>query len=363
MHKGFFGSLDGILITDPSNIRYLTGFIGVTPEEREAYVLLTHNKITLFTSRLYSETARRLTNAKRLTFVELSREHPLSGSLTAITDEDHIKKLGFEETNLTVAEFNKLRQSLPDVRLVPTREKIEQVRMIKRQDEITLIRRAAALTDACLTQLTQKIHAGISENAVAMEIAQFFRQNGADNAFSPIVAFGSHTSQPHYANTPNQEFVLEKNDIILIDMGARVDGYCADMTRMLFMGTPKKEWITAYETVLAANEKALELLANGQRNGATLDAAAREIIAKAGFPMYPHSLGHAVGLDIHEAPRLTVHAEEILAPYMAVTIEPGVYIDGTYGIRIEDLVVVTDNGIEILSKSSKKIAHRPKDKG
>lgn len=354
MHKGFFGSLDGILITDPSNIRYLTGFIGVAPEEREAYVLLTHNKITLFASRLYSEAARRLTNAKRLTFVELSRDHPLSGSLTAITNEDNIKKLGFEEANLTVAEFNKLRQSLPDVRLIPTREKIEQVRMIKRQDEITLIRQAAALTDACLTQLRQKIHPGISENTLAMAIDQFFRQNGAGNAFSAIVAFGSHTSQPHYNNMPSQEFLLEKNDIILIDMGARIEGYCADMTRMLFVGKPKQEWITAYEAVLSANEKALELLADGERNGATLDAAAREVIAEAGFPVYPHSLGHAVGLNIHEAPRLTVQNAEILKPYMAITIEPGIYVEGAFGIRIEDLILVKENGIEVLSMSSKQ---------
>ncbi len=355
MNKGFFGSLSGILITNPTNIRYLTGFIGAAPEEREAYVLLTPTKTILFTNRLYSETARALTQAKRLEFIEISTDYPLSSVLTALTKEEHIVRLGFEDASLTVAEFTKLKQSLPQVKLVPTRERIEKLRMIKRQDEILHIRTAATLTDACFTMLIQKIHPGISENAIAMEIEQFFRQKGAGLAFSPIVAFGSNTSQPHYYNAPGHNILLQPTDIILMDFGARIEGYCADMTRVVFLGTPKPEWIKAYEAVLAANNKAIDLLQSGERNGATLDAAAREVIAEAGLPVYPHSLGHAVGLDIHEAPRLTVQKEELLEPYMVVTVEPAAYIEGSYGIRIEDLVLIGQNNTEILSKSQKEI--------
>jgi len=355
MNKGFFGSLGAILITDPSNVRYLTGFMGVSPHEREAYVLLTHDKIVLFTSRLYTEIARRLTQAKRLTFTEISREHPLSKALITITTDDHISKLGFEDRHLTVAELSNLKQTLPHVRLIPTGKKIENLRMIKRADEVINIRKAAALTDACFTHIRQFIRPGVSENTLAWEIEQFFRANGAGNAFSPIIAFGPHTSQPHYYNAPDTQSLLQKNDIILLDFGARVNGYCADMTRMAFIGTPKPEWIKAYNAVLSANEKALSLLRDGERSGTTLDAAAREVIAEANLPVYPHSLGHSVGLDIHEAPRLTVHHAETLLPYMTVTIEPGAYVEGSYGIRIEDLVLIKDGSVDVLSASSKQL--------
>lgn len=355
MNKGFFGSLDALLITDPSNIRYLTGFTGVSPNEREAYVLLMHGKTILFTGRLYTETARRLTRAKRLTFTEISREHPLTEALIALTNDEHISKLGFEDRHLTVAELSKLKQTLPHVKLIPTGNKIENLRMIKRADEIINIRKAAALTDECFTHVLKRIRPGVSENSLVWEIERFFREHGADNAFSPIVAFGPHTSQPHYYNAPDTQTLLQKNDIVLLDFGARVNGYCADMTRMAMTGTPKPEWITAYNAVFSANEKALSLLRDGERNGATLDAAAREVIAEANLPVYPHSLGHAAGLDIHEAPRLTVHHAETLMPYMTVTVEPGTYMEGSYGIRIEDLILIQDGAIDVLSASSKEL--------
>ncbi len=351
MNKGFFGSLNGILITNPTNIRYLTGFSGVAPEEREAYVLITHDKTMLFTGSLYSEVARQITQAKRLSFVEISKEYPLSAALTDITTQEHIVRLGFEEHNLTVSEYTKYKQVLPLVKLIPTHDRIEVLRMIKRKDEIDNIKLAAQFTDKCFTFLMHRIRPGTTESRLAAEIEGFFRYHGAENAFRPIVAFNAHSSQPHYHTLDTAP--LRRGSLILLDFGARVNGYCADMTRVIFFGAPQKEWIHTYETVLAANNKALELLRDGQRNGATLDAAAREVIAEAGLPVYPHSLGHAVGLDIHEAPRLTVQKEALLQPYMVVTIEPGVYIEGSYGIRIEDLVLIENDRIDVLSGSLK----------
>jgi Xaa-Pro aminopeptidase len=149
---------------------------------------------------------------------------------------------------------------------------------------------------------------------------------------------------------------LRSGSLVLLDFGAKINGYCADMTRMLFVGKPKPEWVRAYETVLAAQQKALNLLKDGVRNGATLDAAAKEVIAESDLPPYSHSLGHCVGLDIHEGPRLSDKKEETLSPGMVFSVEPGVYIEGQYGIRIEDLVRLTSTGIEILSKSPRNLS-------
>lgn len=345
-----------ILITNPTNIRYLTGFVGVAPEEREAYALLTQKHIFLFTNALYKESAKNLQSPIsniQLQFVEISRENPISSELARITAEFNIKKLGFEDDNLTVAELTKLKQVLTDVSLVSTRNRIETLRMTKNKEEVEAIRLAAKITDQCFTYIIKRIRPGITESRLAWEIESFCKVRAGDNAFSPIVAFNEHSSQPHYQSRSNSP--LRRGSLVLMDFGAKVNGYCADMTRVVFLGSPKPEWKKAYETVLAANEKALSLLRSGERHGATLDAAAKEVIAEAGFPPYPHSLGHAVGLAIHEAPRLTTMKDEMLAPDMAVTVEPGVYIEGRYGIRIEDLVRIKDTGIETLSGSPKQL--------
>ncbi len=342
--------IDGLFITNAVNIQYISEFTGVAPEEREAYVLLAGGKKYLFTNSLYLEQAKTL---KDVEVIQISRENPLSKELLTLTSDLGIKKLGFEDDNVTVAEYTKLKETLTDVTLVPTRNHIEELRMIKRKDELENIRLAAEITDKCFKFLTKRIRPGVTESRLANEIEGIFKYHGAENAFSPIVAFNEHASQPHFQSMGNNP--LRKGSLILLDFGARVNGYCADMSRVVFVGTPKPEWKKAYETVLAANEKALDMLAAGERHGATLDAAAKEIVAEAGFPAYPHSLGHAVGLAIHEAPRLSSNKDEILKEDMVVTVEPGVYIEGNYGIRIEDLVRLTAKGAEILSKSPKAI--------
>lgn len=342
--------IDALLVTNPTNIRYLTGFVGVEPSEREAYCLLTHNQIYFFTNSLYLESSKNLQSPisnTQIKIVEIARENPITKALKALS----IEKMEFEADNLTVSEFEKLNTT--GIELLSTQNKIETMRMIKRKDEIENIRLAANITDQCFSYITKRIRPGVTEGRLAWEIESFLTMKAGGTAFSPIVAFNEHSSQPHYHKRGNNP--LRKNSLILLDFGARVNGYCADMTRVVFLGKPKDEWVTAYNAVLAANEKALDLLKNGQRNGATLDAAAREIIAEADLPVYPHSLGHAVGLDIHEAPRLTIKKSEVLEPGMVVTVEPGVYIEGSYGVRIEDLVLLKKNYIEILSKSNKEI--------
>jgi len=341
---------EAFLITNPTNIRYLTGFVGASETEREAYALIANDKKVLFTNALYLEQARKLQNVE---VIEISRDEPLSKKLKVVLEKLNVNTLEYEDTNLTVAEFNKLTSVLSGIALSGVRDRIEKERMIKNNYEIGQIRKAAAVTDQCFSYLLKRIKPGITETKLAWEIEGFLRMHAGGIAFDPIVAFNENSSMPHYLSRGN--LPLRKNSLVLLDFGARVNGYCADMTRVVFLGTPKPEWIRAYEKILKANVKVLSMLNGGERNGATLDAAARKIVTAAELPVYPHNLGHAVGLDIHEAPRLTHKKPEMLIPGMVVTIEPGTYIQRMYGIRIEDLVLLKYNCMEVLSKTPKTL--------
>ncbi len=347
-------SIDGLFVTDSTNIRYLTGFNGVSPTEREAFTLVTAESVYLFTSALYKEAAMALVRPGIL-WKEIGRDNPVSQILLRLCALHHITRLGFEDVNLTVSEHRKIQDVLTDIILIPTQNKIEIQRMKKTPTEIKHIRAAASLTDRCFDYIVPLIKPGVTESEITSEISEFFREFDAENAFSPIVAFGKNTSMPHYGLSHISRAACQTNDIVLLDFGARVKGYCSDMTRMVFVGSILPERKHAYESVLRANMKAIELLKEGVRNGATLDAAAQEIIAEASLPVYPHSLGHAVGLDIHEAPRITIKKEETLYPSMAITVEPGTYTEGSFGIRIEDLIHIQNDGIDVLSHSPKTL--------
>lgn len=369
-----FNNIDSLLITTPTNIRYLTGFIGV--ESRDAYLLLLPTKAFLFVSQLYEEEAKniQLNNSflqkhylriKSLDICILSSNNKITNQLQTICKKEHIKTLAFESENLTVSEYEMFKKIIPT--LSPTQNHIEILRMNKFPNEITSITKAAKLTDEGFTFIQHKVHKGVTESELAWEIESFIRNKNAQLAFSPIVAFGKNSSMPHYQSSGVR---LQSSDIILFDFGARVDGYCADMTRTIFVGKPKPEWIRAYSAVLKAQTAALDLLTQCfhlsinesgtenkgiEINGAEIDQASRIILENTGLPTYPHSLGHGVGLDIHEAPRLTIHHDTTLSPDMVITIEPATYIPNEFGIRIEDLIHITDSGIEVLSKSTKNI--------
>lgn len=356
MNTELLPDTDVLLVSNQTNVRYLSGFIPVEAGHREAQLLLTRHHTYLFTNPLYVEKATQL--AKDMDGMEvrvISTARPLSAVLREIADAETLTTIGFEETELTVAEFNRLKTALPDATWVAAPPRIERQRMIKREDELNHIRRACALTDDCYSYVTGQLHPGVSETQIAWQIEKYFRERQAELAFAPIVAFGANASQPHYAPQPG--CLLAEDTAVLLDFGARVAGYCADMTRMVFVGTPPEPVQQAYAATLAAQEKALTLLANGERSGAALDRAARAELTRRGYPVYPHSLGHNVGLDIHEGPRLTEVRNETLATGMVFSVEPGLYREGEYGIRIEDLVHLTKDGVEILSHSPKQPAN------
>ena len=337
------------LVTNPTNIYYLSGFSGVNPEEREAYLLHTEKSRYLFTHAMYLNQARSAALKTNTEIVELRHDRPLIAGLRHILETEKISSLGFDEANLTVAEYAGLKNALDGVRLIGEHGRVEKLREIKTEEERAHIQHAAAVTDAGFAYIRRRIRPGVTEAKLAWELEGFLRYKAGAIAFAPIVAFNEHSALPHYNERGN--LPLRSGSLILLDFGARVNGYCADMTRVVFLGTPNDDWVKAYQATLDANRKALSLLVDGERNGATLDAAAKEVLAEAGFPPYPHSLGHAVGLDIHESPRLSTTKEAQLKPGMAITIEPGIYIPNEFGIRIEDLVFLSPKKVDVLSKS------------
>lgn len=370
--------MNPILISNPTNIRYLTGFAGASHTEREAYALLVDERIYLFTTPLYSEEVRELNNESRIMnngeirIIEISRAQPFTRELATICQKESIQKLDFEEGDLKVSEYEALVNTLKRTTLIHSRYRIENLRQIKRSDEIVSIKKAANLTDACFDRIIQLLTPGVTEFEIASEIESFFGKLGHESAFSPIVAFGKNTSKPHYNSLSGgagkiQSLALKSSDIVLLDFGAKVDGYCADMTRMVFVGLPTQQWKTAYNTLLSAQTAVIDhmkqhfdLSINRYKktmpmNGAELDKIARALIETAGYPTYPHSLGHALGLDIHESPRLYRETDAELLPGMVITIEPGVYIDGEFGMRIEDTVLITETGIDVLTKTPKEL--------
>ncbi len=352
---------DSLLITNPTNIRYLTGFVGV--EQRDAYLMLLPTKAFLLVSPLYQEEAKivqfnnsflkkQFPKIKTLDINILTPDNRITKQLTNICANEKIQTLSFESENITVSEYEGFKSVVPT--LSPTQNVIEKLRVGKFPNEITSIKKAAKLTDDCFTFIQTKIQKGVTETDLSWEIETFFRKNGAENAFSPIVAFGKNSSQPHYMTPASARGPLAEKSIVLLDFGARVNGYCADMTRMIFVGKPKPEWIKAYNTVLLSQQTAIDNLSSSV-SGAEIDRSCRKIIEDAGLPTYPHSLGHGVGLEIHEAPRLTIHNDVTLTKDMVITVEPATYIPNEFGIRIEDLVHIKDNEIAVLSTSTKEV--------
>jgi Xaa-Pro aminopeptidase len=352
-------NLDALLISNQTNIRYLTRFVGASPTEREAYILILRDAMYLFTNALYIEGARKIVQivkfkngSKKIEVVEISRDKPLSLWLKELLNKPNFT-LGFEDVDLTVAEFDKLKNELTNVQFIPSRDRVEELRAVKNPDEIENICQAAKTTDECFSYIQSKIKTGVTESFLAWEIEKFFKEKNTQPAFDPIVAFNQNSSMPHYS--PSASYKLKANSLILLDFAARVNGYCADMTRVIFFGKATDEQKKIYEILRNAQQKAIIALENGERNGAALDTLVRNQLEKDGLPTYPHSLGHGVGLAIHELPRLSNKQDVILKPGMVITIEPGVYLKGRFGMRIEDLVLIKNTGIELLSKSTKEM--------
>lgn len=335
-----------LLVTNKDNIFYLTGFL--TNYDREVFVVLSPKQNLFITdARIIDLVKGKI--PKKFTVVERNHSQPLSKILTEFLENNNLKTLEFESSNLTVLEYKDLSKKLGGIKLVGTVDRIEKQRVVKSNKEIELIKQAAQITDKTFTEILPLINPNITETELVWKIKTIFNNYDATSAFEPIVASGIGSSIPHYIS---QNKKIGKNKLLLLDFGARYKGYCSDMTRVVFIGKTDNKTRNVYNSVLNAQEKALKTKTNIAKE---IDKIARNLIIKDGFSSIPHGVGHGVGIAIHENPRLNPKSNDKLKKGMVFTIEPGIYIPNLGGARIEDLVMYGKNGIEIFSKTAKRM--------
>ena len=338
--------LAGILISQPENRFYLSGFDG-----SDGYLFITSDRAILATDFRYTEQAER--QAPGYEIYRISG--PLSAWLPGLVGELDSGKLGFEAENISFTTYKKLTEALTEAGngliLTPTDGVVATLRETKEAAEIELISRAAELADSAYNLVIDRIQPGMTEKEIAWELERTMRESGSGGMpFDIIVASGPNAALPHHQPT---ERGIQKNETIVIDMGARVGGYCSDLSRTLYLGTPDDTFRKVYNTVLAAQAAAISGISEGM-SGHVADNLAREIIEQAGYgEAFGHSLGHGVGLVAHEEPRLSPNAAGLLGENMVFSIEPGIYLSGWGGVRIEDLAVMENGKIRLLSKALK----------
>jgi Xaa-Pro aminopeptidase len=334
------------LVTDLVNIRYLTGFTG-----SYAYLVIGRDRSFFISDSRYEEYARSIL-PKSVQFT--LQKTDFLDALKGVMKLSGAKELFLEEHSTPFSTFRALKENLRGVKLSPGGDEVNQVRMIKDEDEISLLRQAAKVTDACVTHLRKIIRPGDGEWDIAVEIEHFYRRHGCrKSSFDCIIASGPGSSMPHYVTSMDKKVI--SGEVMLIDMGCEYQGYNSDLTRTMFIHSIDPALERIYQVVLEAQEAAVRAV----RPGITvekLDSVARDIISGAGFgEHFGHSLGHGIGMEVHELPAIK-KGELKLKKNMVITIEPGIYIPGTGGVRIEDMVLVTAKGSEILTKSPKEIS-------
>jgi Xaa-Pro aminopeptidase len=341
------GGLDGLLVMSPHNRMYMTGFTGSS-----GYVLLAGEHALLLTDFRYVVQAA----TEAPCFDVIRHASPYRVTLAAEVAARGISRLGFEAEHVSVAEHRRLEAELPGVTLVPAEGLLEQLRLVKDSNEIERIAAAVDCSDKAFAEVLAigAIKPGATELSVAAALESAMRRGGSTRpAFDTIVASGPRSALPHGRASGR---VICAGDLVTMDFGATVDGYCSDITRTVIVGEASAEQRRLYDLVLAAQLAGVDAIRAG-RTGCAVDAVAREIIAAAGHAEhFGHGLGHGVGLAVHEGPRLsTVGADDPLVPGMVTSVEPGVYIPGWGGVRIEDLVVVTQDGCQVLTKAPKQL--------
>ncbi len=339
-----------LVVTHPPSVRYLTGYIG-----SNGIAVLSGRGTTLLTDGRYAVSARAQVD-DGVEVVIGTRDLLRETAVAAAELTDPGDRVAVESVHMSIAQGDRLRGLLAEAaggarEMAPEAGIVEPVRAVKEPDEIDAVRRAALVADRALERVVARGLAGRTERDVAWALLEAFRDEGAEGpSFDVIVAAGPNGARPHAV--PGDE-VIPGDALVVIDLGAVVDGYCSDMTRTVILGDPGEDLLRAYAVCLDAQRAALAAVRPGI-GCADLDAVARDVIDAAGFgEAFGHGLGHGVGLEIHEGPRLGREAPGVLEPGMVVTIEPGIYVEGRGGVRIEDLVVVTDDGCEVLSGAPK----------
>jgi len=334
--------IEGFLVTNLKNINYLTGFDG------EGFALIeASGKNYLLTDSRYTEQAQKESPAFKILTDEPNKGNARIFGLKKILAKGKIKKIAFESNDLSYADFKKYSDSFNSVVFLPTENIIEQIRMIKDKEEIIKIKKAAQITTESLKEVFEMIEPGVRELDIASELAYTMRKKGAQKeSFDIIVVSGERSSLVH--GKPSEKKIAE-GELIIIDVGANYQNYNSDITRTVIIGKENDKQKEIFSIVLEAQKAALEFLKPGVKCK-EVDYVARDIIEKKGYGKYfGHGLGHGVGLDIHELPRVSFSDDKVLLPGMVVTIEPGIYLPEVGGIRIEDSVLITEEGYEILT--------------
>jgi Xaa-Pro aminopeptidase len=326
-----------LLVTNPKNVEYLVGF-----KSSNAAVLVEPERIRLFADFRYATAAREVPEVE---FVETERAL-LEGIAKRLSG-----RVGFEPTFVTYAGYEDLRDG--GLELVPRPGVVETLRAVKDSDELDSIRRACAIADRVYERLADETFSGRSERDVEWTIQELFHDEGAEAlAFELVVASGPNAAMPH-ARAGDR--VIGGGETVVVDAGCRIDGYCSDYTRTFATGPLPDELKEAYGICAEAQQRGLEAVRAGVQ-GVEADARARDVVEESSFRgAFGHGLGHGIGLDVHEAPRMSQESSDTLVPGNVVTVEPGIYLPGRGGIRIEDDVVVTDDGIENLTSVRKDL--------
>lgn len=341
--------LDALLVSDATNVGWLTGFTGSFGR-----VLVTSSNTRFVTDSRYTLQAReQVSNMEIATFAS-----PVNGDeFVAQQAKDlGIQKLGFEAATTTYATYEKMREKMAGLDLVPAADLFAELRMVKSPDEIEKIRKACAIADACFGHLCRMIQPGMTEYDLQLELEFYLRRVGAGIAFEPIVVSGERSARPHGKAS---EKILHVGDFVTMDFGAQVDGYNSDLTRTIVVGEATDRHREIYNQVLKAEVACIEAMKPGML-AREVDAMARMILDEKELASYfGHGLGHGLGRLVHDAGRMGAMSEDVLAVGQVWTVEPGVYLPGFGGVRIEDDVVVTETGVEVLTSSPKELLVLP----
>lgn len=336
--------LDAFVIAALPNIRYLTGFSG-----SHAIAVLTRRQLSVVTDSRYKDQIREEVRSARTAVAQ-------RGLLDAIRKLRWIPpraRVGLEADSFSVADLRRLRSLFRGIRFLPTVGQVEGLRAVKDRPEIDVIRQAVGITDRVFDKILSILRPGMRELDLAAEISYWHRRFGAEaDAFEPIVAGGPRGAFPHAGATRSR---IKKNQLLTIDLGCRFEGYHSDLTRTVAVGNVNRERRKMYQVVLDAQRRAMDAVTAGIHARA-LDRVARDSITAAGLGKYfSHALGHGVGLSVHELPRVSALSDEVLRMGNVITVEPGVYVPGHGGVRIEDVVVVDRNGPRVLSNSPRSM--------
>lgn len=337
----FQDKADCALITDDINRRYLTGM-----KSSAGYVLVFPEQSYLLIDFRYIEKAREVVRHCEV----IEQKGSMFRQFEELFRKHQAKTIAVEAQSLTIQKADNLKTHMPDYEFLTDNslsQALYDLRTIKSDEEITKIKAAQKIAENALSALLENLHPGMTEMDVALSLDFHMRKHGAEDlSFETIALTGAHTSMPH--GVPDDR-VIQKGDFVLMDFGAVVDGYHSDMTRTVCIGEPSPEMRDVYEIVRSAQEAALSVAKSGM-SGKALDAVAREFITNAGYgDHFGHSLGHGVGMEIHEFPLASPSRDNILPVGGVVTIEPGIYLPGKFGVRIEDFIHITKNGCENLT--------------